>query len=62
MTFWKEKWFPSRKSVDKSFQITRITPDFETVDWKIYSEIGPLIAKSIVKKAYKFKLSKEIKI
>jgi hypothetical protein len=57
MSFWREKWFPKLKSKDKSSEVIRMTRDIESVDWKIYSEIGPLVARCMAKKAYQIKLS-----
>jgi hypothetical protein len=66
-TFWSEKWFPTRnkksgsKNDNGAGKMKHIV-EVESVDWKIYSDIGSLLASSLARKTHKTKFCKYMHI
>ena len=55
VSFWKEKWFPDSAS---SKQITGNQVDGKSLDWTIYAQLAPALARNFVRKVYKARMSK----
>lgn len=64
-SFWAEPWFPGRTEGRKGGRGgsgVKHVVEVEALDWKIYSEIGPLLATGLSRKAHMTKFGEQLNL